>query len=507
MSTQAEATNGSAPEGASDDRRRWLALYVLCTGMLMIVLDITVVNVALPTIQDDLGFSQNDLSWVVNAYLITFGGLLLLAGRLGDLIGRRTMFLYGLVVFTAASLLCGAATSSGLLIGARFLQGIGGAMTSAVILGMIATMFPEPRDQAKAMGLFAFVASGGGTIGLLVGGVLTETISWHWIFLINVPIAIVTAILARRYVDRDEGIGIGEGADVVGAVLITSSLMIGTYTIVKPAAEQGWGAGETLLLGGISLGLAALFIAREAIAKTPLVPLAIFKARNLTAANVVQILAVPGMFGLFFLGSLYLERVLSYAPLQIGLAFLPATLLMGLLSARYTEPLSMRFGAKRLVISGLILIGAASALFTRTTVDGNYAAEVLPAMVVFGIGAGLAFPSLMTTAMSGVEMSEAGLASGLVNTAAQVGGAIGLAVLATVSASRSEDLIASGTAEAQALTDGYHLAFWIGAALVAAAIAVAVAAIDKKALDRAAEMHGAPDELQPSDEPALEEVA
>ncbi len=494
----------------TEDRRRWLALYVLCTGMLMIVLDITVVNVALPSIQDDLGFSQNDLSWVVNAYLITFGGLLLLAGRLGDLIGRRTVFLAGLALFTAASLLCGAANSAEMLIGARFLQGIGGAMSSAVILGMIVTMFPEPREQAKAMGLFAFVASGGGTIGLLVGGALTEAINWHWIFLVNVPIAIVTAFLALRYIDRDEGIGIRAGADVPGAVLITSSLMLGTFTIVKPAAEQGWGATETLLLGAASLGLLALFVAREATAKTPLIPLSIFKARNLTGANLVQILAVPGMFGLFFLGSLYLERVLGYDALQIGLAFLPATLLMGILSARYTEPLATRFGAKRLVISGLILIGVACALFTRTTVEGDYVGELLPAMSIFGIGAGLAFPSLMTVAMSGVDMSEAGLASGLVNTAAQVGGAIGLAVLATVSASRSDELIASGAAEAQALTDGYHLAFWIGASLVAVAIAVAVFVLRQQdPAELAAQMEAGDEagELPPGTEPAYSEAA
>jgi EmrB/QacA subfamily drug resistance transporter len=490
----------------TDDRRRWLALYVLCTGMLMIVLDITVVNVALPSIQDDLGFSQNDLSWVVNAYLITFGGLLLLAGRLGDLIGRRTVFLSGLALFTAASLLCGASNSSGMLIGARFIQGIGGAMSSAVILGMIATMFPEPRDQAKAMGLFAFVASGGGTIGLLVGGVLTETINWHWIFLVNVPIAIVTAVLALRYIERDEGIGIRAGADVPGAVLITSSLMIGTYTIVKPAAEQGWGAGATLLFGAASLGLLALFLVREATAKTPLIPLSIFKARNLTGANLVQVLAVPGMFGLFFLGSLYLERVLGYDPLQIGFAFLPATLLMGLLSARYTEPLSTRFGAKRLVIAGLILIAAACALFTRTTVEGDYVSELLPVMVIFGIGAGLAFPSLMTVAMSGVEMSEAGLASGLVNTAAQVGGAIGLAVLATVSASHSDDLIANGTAQAQALTEGYHLAFWIGAGLVTTAIAV-TAVVVKQVQMPAVEAAEHEPRAESSAEPAYSEAA
>ncbi len=489
-----------------NERNRWIALYVLCTGMLMIVLDITVVNVALPVIQDDLGFSQNDLSWVVNAYLITFGGLLLLAGRLGDLIGRRRMFLSGLLLFTLASVLCGVAQSQGMLVGARFLQGIGGAMTSAVILGMLVTMFPEPREQAKAMGLFGFVASGGGTVGLLVGGVVTEAIDWHWIFLINVPIAIATAFFARRYVDDDEGLGLKQGADVPGAVLITASLMIGTYTIVKPAAEQGWGAAETLLLAGVSLALLAVFITREATAKTPLIPLRIFKGRNLTGANIVQILAVPGMFGMFFLGSLYMERVLGYDPLEIGLAFLPGTLIMGILSARFTEPLSMRFGAKRLVLTGLAGITLATVLFTRTSVNGDYVSELLPAMVVFGIGAGLAFPSLMTVAMSGVKMEEAGLASGLVNTAAQVGGALGLALLATLSNSRTEDLLADGTAEAQALTDGYHFAFWVGVGLVATAIVVAALVIDKKAIKRAEEqMHGGVEEMP--GEPALEEAA
>ena len=487
------------------DRSRWTALYVLCTGMLMIVLDITVVNVALPSIQDDLGFSQNDLAWVVNAYLITFGGLLLLAGRLGDLIGRRTIFLYGLALFTVASALCGAASSQGLLIGARFLQGVGGAMSSAVILGMIVTMFPEPRDQAKAMGVFAFVASGGGTVGLVLGGLITESISWHWIFLVNVPIAIFTALAARRLVERDEGIGLSEGADVAGAVLVTSSLMLGVYTIVKPAAEQGWGAGETLTLAAGSLALLAAFVIREATARTPLIPLRIFRARNLTGANIVQILAVPGMFGMFFLGSLYLQRVLGYDPLQIGLAFLPATLLMGTLSVRFTEPLAMRFGAKRIVLSGLVLIGAATALFTRTTVEGDFLSEVAPAVALFGVGAGLAFPSLMTVAMSGVEMQEAGLASGLVNTAAQVGGALGLAVLATLSASRSDDLIASGTAQAQALTDGYHFAFWIGVGLVAAAVVVAASVIDGKSLSPEA-MQAQVEQMQ-GGEPAYEEAA
>src|SRR4051794_21999389 len=316
---------------------RWTALYVLCAGMLMIVLDVTIVNVALPSIQDDLGFSSSSLAWVVNAYLIAFGGLLLLAGRLGDLIGRRTVFLAGLAVFTGASLLCGLSQSEGMLVAARFVQGIGGAMTSAVVLGMIVTMFPEPREQAKAIGVFAFVASAGGAVGLLAGGILTQAINWHWIFFVNLPIGLATAVYARRLVTRDEGIGFRQGADVPGAALITSSLMLGVYTIVKPAAEDGWGAGQTLLLGAISLVLLAAFVAREATARTPLVPLRIFRSRNVTGANLIQVLSVAGMFGVFFLGALYLQRVRHYDALEIGLAFLPVTLIMGTLSVRYTE--------------------------------------------------------------------------------------------------------------------------------------------------------------------------
>src|SRR5918993_616670 len=319
------------------DKRRWVSLYVLCMGMLMIVLDATVVNVALPAIQDDLGFSQSGLAWVVNAYLIAFGGLLLLAGRLGDLISRRGMFLAGLAVFTVASLLCGLAQSQVLLVGARFVQGAGGAMTSAVILGMIVTMFPEPREQAKAIGVFAFVASAGGSVGLLAGGVLTQSIDWHWIFFVNIPIDIATAVLAWRLLGRDEGIGFGEGADIPGAVLITSSLLLGVYTIVKPAAELGWGAGQTLGLGAATLGLLVAFVVREATARNPLVPLRIFRSRNVTGANIIQSLTVAGMFGMFFLGVLYLQKVLGYDALQTGLAFLPTTVVIGALSVRYSE--------------------------------------------------------------------------------------------------------------------------------------------------------------------------
>ena len=473
----AEREAGTREEWLSEpmvDRNRWIALYVLCVGMLMIVLDATVVNVALPSIQSDLGFSQSGLAWVVNAYLISFGGLLLLAGRLGDLVSRRRVFLVGIGVFTVASLLCGVAQSQGLLVAARFVQGVGGAMTSAVILGMIVTMFPEPREQAKAIGVFAFVASAGGAVGLLVGGVLTQSISWHWIFFVNVPVGIATAVFARRLIDSDRGIGFGNGADVPGAALITGSLMLGVYTIVDPAAEYGWGAGRTLTLGALSLMLLVAFVIREATARSPLVPLRIFRSRNVAGANLIQVLSVAGMFGMFFLGALYLQRILGYDALETGLAFLPVTILMGTLSVRYTDRLVMRFGARTMVIGGLALFMAGLVLFTQAPVDGGYARHVLPVMVLLGIGAGLCFPALMTLAMSGVAPSDAGLASGLINTTAQVGGALGLAVLATLSASRGNELIGDGEPTAAALTGGYHLAFGIGAALVFVAIIVAV---------------------------------
>src|SRR3954471_1906829 len=378
----------------TDTKRRTAALYVLCVGMLMIVLDVTVVNVALPSIQDDLGFSQSNLAWVVNAYLIAFGGLLLLAGRFGDLIGRKTVFMAGLAVFTLASLLCGLAQSQEMLVSARFIQGAGGAMTSAVILGMIVTMFPDQREQAKAIGVYAFVASAGGAVGLLAGGVLTQLINWHWIFFINVPIGIATAVLATRLLARDEGIGFSQGADIPGAVLITSALMLGVYTIVKPAAEQGWGAGETLGLGALALVLLAAFIAREATARSPLIPLRIFRSRNVTGSNVIQGLSIAGMFGMFFLGSLYLQRVLGYDALEIGLAFLPVTLAMGTMSVRYSERLIMRFGPRTTLIPGLVMIAAGLALFTRAPIGGSYIEHVLPVTVLIGTGAGAAFPAL-----------------------------------------------------------------------------------------------------------------
>jgi EmrB/QacA subfamily drug resistance transporter len=476
----------------TDERSRWIALYVLCVGMLMIVLDATVVNVALPSIQEDLRFTQSSLAWVVNAYLIAFGGLLLLAGRLGDLVGRKTIFMIGLTVFTVASLLCGIAQSQEVLVAARFVQGVGGAMTSAVILGMIVTMFPEPAEQAKAIGVYGFVASAGGSVGLLAGGVLTQSINWHWIFFVNIPIGIATGLIARRLLEHDRGIGLREGADIPGALLITSALMLGVYTIVKPAAEYGWGSGRALGLGAVSVLLLLGFLVREARASKPLMPLRIFRSRNVSGANLVQALMVAGMFGMFFLGALYLQRVLGYEALEIGLAFLPATIVMGVLSLRYSERLIMRFGARRTLIPGLVLVGAGLLLFARAPVDGHYMTDIFPSMLLFGMGIGGSFPALMTLAMSGATQEDAGLASGLVNTAAQVGGALGLAVLATLSATRTSHLIAGGASTASALTGGYHLAFLIGAGLVGLAIVVALTVIQPmEQLAPAAESHGA----------------
>jgi EmrB/QacA subfamily drug resistance transporter len=470
---------------ATEERSRWVALVVLCVGMLMIVLDATVVNVALPSIQGDLGFSTSSLAWVVNAYLIAFGGLLLLAGRLGDLIGRRTVFLAGLAGFTAASVLCGVAQSQEMLIAARFLQGVAGAMTSAVILGMIVTMFTTPRDQAKAIGVYGFVASSGGSVGLLAGGVLVQSINWHWIFFVNIPIGVATAIFALRLLPKDKGIGFGSGSDVPGAALITGALMLLVYTIVEPAAKYGWGATRTLLLGAVALGLLAAFLVREATAANPLIPLRIFRSRNISGANAVQGLSVVGMFGMFFLGALYLQHVLGYDALQTGLAFLPATVVMAAWSLGYSEKLITRFGARTALLPGLVLIGASLVVFAQAPVDGDYVLHVLPVMVLLGTGAGIAFPALMTLAMSDATPADAGLASGLVNTTVQVSGAVGLAVLATISATHSENLVAGGHAPAAALTGGYHVAFLIAAVLIGVAITIALTVLRQPRPERA----------------------
>ncbi|HVW47925.1 MAG TPA: DHA2 family efflux MFS transporter permease subunit [Solirubrobacterales bacterium] len=462
-----------ARSSSTSDRSRWIALVILCVGMLMIVLDATIVNVALPKIQADLGFSQSSLAWVINAYLITFGGLLLLAGRLGDLLGRRDVFLGGLVLFTGASLACGLADSQTVLVVARFIQGVGGALTSAVILGMIVTMFPEPGEQAKAIGVYSFVASAGGSVGLLAGGAITQAINWHWIFIVNLPIAVVTGVLTLRYLQRDKGMGFSEGADLPGAGLIVAALMIGVYAIVE-ASDYGWGSAHTLGFGAAAVALLVGFVIREGRAAQPLVPLRIFRSRNLSGANAIQALMIAGMYGMFFLGALYLQKVLGFDSLEVGVAFLPVTAIIGTLSLGFSAKLNMRFGAKATLVPGLVAVGAGLALFTQISADGSYWTEVLPGMVLVGIGAGLSFPAVMTLAMSGVKPEEAGLASGLVNTTLQVGAAIGLAVLATLSTNRTTNLEGSGAGVHQALTSGYQLAFVVGAALLVVAIGIAL---------------------------------
>jgi EmrB/QacA subfamily drug resistance transporter len=441
--------------------------------MLMIVLDATIVNVALPSIQDDLGFSQNNLAWVINAYMIPFGGLLLLAGRMGDLLGQRRIFLVGLAIFTTASLVCAISQNQEMLVGARFIQGIGGALASAVILGMIVTMFPEPAAQAKAIGVYGFVASAGGSIGLLLGGVLTDAISWHWIFLINLPIGIAVAYMAKRLVANPDGIGLSEGADFPGALLLTSSLMLGVFTILQ-IENWGWGDSRTLILSAISAILLALFIFRQARIANPLMPLRLFRSRNVAGSNVLQALLVAGMFGMFFLGALYLQRVLGYSPLEVGLAFLPTTIVMGGLSLGFSEKLIMRFGPRTTLIPGVCLVVVALLLFARTPVDGNYLTDLLPPFLLIGVGVGTSFPAIMTMAMSGATPEDAGLASGLVNTSMQVGGSIGLAVLATLSTQRTNSLLADGEGHLQALNSGYHVAYLIGAGLAAIAVAIAI---------------------------------
>lgn len=451
---------------------RWFALVVLCAGMLMIVLDATIVNVALPSIQSDLGFAQSSLAWVVNAYLIAFGGGLLLAGRLGDLLGRRRVFLAGIAVFTAASLLCGLSIGQEMLVAARFIQGVGGAMTSAVILGMVVTMFSEPRERARAIGIYSFVASAGASIGLLAGGFLTQALNWHWIFLVNIPIGIATVFLALRLLESDRGIGLGKGADVVGAFLVTAALLLGVYTIIR-TTDLGWGSAHTLGFGAAAIGSLIAFVVRESRTANPLVPFRIFRSRNVSGANVVLLLIFAALFGMFFVGSLYFQRVLGYDPLGIGLAFLPFSLSIGILSFAFSGPLTTRFGVRAVLLPSLVLMGVGLLFFARVPVEADYLVDVLPSILPLGVGFGLAFPSLMALGMSGASEHDSGLASGLVMTTQQVGGALGLSVLASLSASQTNGLLAASVAEPAALTNGYQLSFAIGAGLVLVALVVA----------------------------------
>jgi EmrB/QacA subfamily drug resistance transporter len=452
-----------------DSRTRWLALFVLCLGDLMIVLDVTIVGVALPSIRTDLGFSESSLAWVVNAYLITFGGFLLLGGRLGDLFGHRRLFLAGIGVFTVASLACGLATSQGVLVAARAIQGLGGAIVSAVALSLMMMLFTEPAERAKAMGIFGFVASGGGSIGVLLGGILTDVLDWHWIFLVNVPIGVAVVALSLRLIPGERGAAVARRLDVAGAVTVTASLMLAVFAIVN-GNGVGWMTLRTL--GLLAAGLFAIFLTVEARTSSPLMPLGLFRLRNLAFSNVVGVLWAAAMFAWFFLSALYLQLVLGYSPLEVGLAFLPGNLIMGVLSVGVSAKLVMRFGVRLPLGAGLGVAAVGLLLFARAPVDGNFVVDVLPSMILLGMGAGIAFNPVLLAAMSDVAPTEAGLASGIVNTAFMMGGALGLAVLASVAASRTETLAASGDGPLAALTGGYHAAFLLGALFAAAAAAI-----------------------------------
>ncbi|WUH92227.1 DHA2 family efflux MFS transporter permease subunit [Streptomyces sp. NBC_00433] len=466
-------------------RSRGAALAVLSAGTLMIILDGTIVTVALPSIQRDLGFSQSALAWVVNAYLIAFGGLLLLSGRLGDLIGRRRILVGGLAAFTAASLACGLADSAGLLITARFVQGAAGAMVSAVSLGMVIALYPEPSGRGRAMGVYSFVQSAGGVLGLLAGGILTQAVNWHWIFFVNLPIGAAAAVLSLRLLPDDRPAGrsvsgsAGEpgspvrGADAPGALLVTAALMLGVYTIVG-TADHGWTSASTLAFGAVSLALLAGFLVRQAKAPQPLMPLRLFRSRLVTGANVVQALMVAGGFGFQFMVTLYLQRVLGYDPLRIGLAIAPTGLVIGVMSLVLSARLGARFGERAVLLPSLALFAGGFLLLARVPAGhASYVTDVLPATLVFGTAFGLAMPALMTLGMSDATPADSGLISGVFNTAQQIGAALGLAVLAALASARTDHLTAAGHSQAAALTGGYHLAFLVAAGLLAVATVAA----------------------------------
>jgi EmrB/QacA subfamily drug resistance transporter len=445
-----------------DQRRRWVALAVVCLGQLMMVLDATIVNVALPAIQTDLDFTPGNLTWVIDAYMVAFGSFLLLAGRLGDLVGRKRVFLSGLVLFTLASISCGLAQDQLTLIIARFVQGVGGAVSSAVILAILVTEFREARERAVAMSVYTFVVSSGGSIGLLAGGALTQSLDWHWIFFINVPIGVATFVLGRILIAETPGIGFGERVDWLGSVLVTVATMTGIYAIVK-AADYGWGSVHTLGVGAAALVLLGAFAVLESRVRNPIFPLRILRSSGLVGSSIVRGFLVTGMFSTFLLGALYLERVRGYGAFETGLAFLPMTLVLGAMSLGPAASLMRRFGPLRLLLGGLALITLALLGLSRLGDATPYLPGVLVPFLLLGLGAGSAFLPLMTIAMADVPARDSGLASGIVNASLQIGAAIGIAALGTIAATRAQTLRAGGDGLATALTGGYTLAWTIGA--------------------------------------------
>jgi EmrB/QacA subfamily drug resistance transporter len=471
--------------------RRWMALVVLCLGVLMIVLDTTIVNVALPSIKVDLKFADITLAWVVNAYLLTYGGFLLLGGRLGDLYGHRRLFLIGIGAFTLASLACGLSSTQVALVVARAIQGLGGAVVTAVALSLIMDLFTEPQDRAKAMGVYGFVCAGGGSIGAMLGGVLTSSLSWHWVFLVNLPIGIGVIVASLRLLPAASGTAASKHLDVWGAVTVTAALMLAVYAIIN-GNQVGWLSSRTLGQLAIALALLMSFLWLEARVHVPLMPLRLFRLRNLVVSNIVGVLWAAAMFAWFFLSALYMQLVLGYGPMEVGLAFLPANLIMALFSLGISAKLVMRFGIRRPLVAGLALAACGLLLFSHASEHGHFLTDILPGMVLLGVGAGVAFNPVLLAAMSDVGPSESGLASGVVNTAFMMGGSLGLAVLASLAAARTEAVTAGGGVETLALTSGYQLAFLVGACfavLGALAGAVFLRTSQAAASERAAAMH------------------
>ncbi|HKT94936.1 MAG TPA: DHA2 family efflux MFS transporter permease subunit [Paraburkholderia sp.] len=457
-----------------DERKRWLALVVLCLGVLMIVLDTTIVNVALPSIRADLGFTETSLVWVVNAYMLTFGGFLLLGGRLGDLFGHRRLFLLGITLFALASAACGLANSQGLLITSRAVQGLGGAVVSAVSLSLIMNLFTSPADRAKAMGIYGFVGGGGGSIGVLLGGLLTSTFSWHWIFLVNLPIGVAVYGGCVALLPAGQPLADRTRLDVAGAIAVTASLMLAVYAVVH-GNEAGWASAQTLAQLGTAIALMIAFLVIESRVSHPLMPLHLFALRNVATANVVGVLWAAALFAWFFISALYMQRLLHYDAMQVGLAFLPANIIMAVFSLGLSARLVMRFGIRAPLSLGLLMAALGLALFARAPAGGSFVLDVLPGMLLLGLGAGVAFNPVLLAAMSDVAPDESGLASGVVNTSFMMGGALGLAILASLAAARTDGLGAAGADAVTALNSGYHLAFLLGA--VAAIIASVLAAV------------------------------
>ncbi|AEK62606.1 DHA2 family efflux MFS transporter permease subunit [Collimonas fungivorans] len=475
-------TENSIPTATRD--RRGLALIVLCLGVLMIVLDTTIVNVALPSIKTDLKFSDTSLAWVVNAYMLTFGGFLLLGGRLGDLYGHRRLFLIGIALFTVASLACGLSTTQGFLLAARAVQGLAGAVVTSVALSLIMDLFTEPAERAKAMGVYGFVCAGGGSLGAMLGGLLTDTLSWHWIFLVNLPIGIAVIALSLRLLPALHSQAQSRHLDVFGAITVTAALMLAVYAIVN-GNEAGWVSSRTLGQLAVAAALLATFLVIETRVRVPLMPLRLFQLRNVAVANVVGVLWAAAMFAWFFLSALYLQLVLGYKPLQVGLAFLPANLIMAVFSLGISAKLVMRFGIRRPLAVGLLLATCGLLLFARAPVDGHFIADVLPGMVLLGLGAGIAFNPVLLAAMSDVAPSESGLASGVVNTSFMMGGALGLAVLASLAALHTENLLAAGNEPLGALNSGYQAAFLVGACFAGLGAALGALLLRTKTMESA----------------------